>query len=64
MRNNFISGSITTLLLVAAVAAYSFATNRLAYNPEVFVISSMDRESCTHAQDEVDCLMRVSEARR
>ena len=54
------SGFMTAAFISTAIAAYSFATNRLAYNPDVLVVSSLDRESCANAQDEVDCLMRVA----
>ncbi len=56
------SGFMTAAFISTAIAAYSFATNRLAYNPDVLVVSSLDRESCSRAQDEVDCLMRVASA--
>ena len=52
-------GMIFMALIASIALNLAFYSGRLTPEQELLV-SDMDRVSCTHAQDEVDCLMRVS----
>jgi hypothetical protein len=55
-----ILGMFIMALLVSLGMNLAFYSGRLTPEQELLQVTSLDRESCAQAQDEVDCLMRVA----